>query len=135
MGCVLRVSGRRFDVAAFLSRSRFKPCAVWRKGEARVGKRNPPKHTDSGFNLVLSDADGPSADQQIRDALRFLKRHRLALERLRDQPGVEQLTLDFGTSQRSGLAQFDHFPAALVSVAGELGMGIELSRYAIDGAS
>jgi hypothetical protein len=85
--------------------------------------------------LVVSNANGPRADRQIRDALRFLKRHRVALARLRDQAGVEDLTLDFGTHQRSGPAQFDHFPAALISLAGDLGMGLELSRYAVDGAS
>jgi hypothetical protein len=134
MGCVLRVSGRRFDVDAFLSRSRFKPCAVWRKGGQRPG-RKALKHTDSGFNLVVSEADGPRVDIQIQDAVRFLKRNRTALAELRNQPGVEHLILDFGIQQRSAPAQFDHFPAALVAVAGELGMGLELSRYAVDDAS
>jgi hypothetical protein len=85
--------------------------------------------------LVVSDADGPTVDRQIRDALLFLKRHRAALARLRNQRGVDELTLDFGIWQRSGPAQFDHFPAALISAAGELGMGLELSRYAVDAAS
>jgi hypothetical protein len=135
MACVLRASGRGFDAAAFLAGTHFKPCAVWRKGEARLGRPRSKKHTDSGFNLVVSAADGHGTKRQIRDVLRFLKRHRGILTQLRDSSGIENVILDFGIWQRSGLAQFDHFPAALVSIAGELGMGLELSRYAVDASA
>jgi hypothetical protein len=39
--------------------------------------------------------------------------------------------LDFGVPQRDAVAQFDQFPADLVCAAGELRMGLELSRYAV----
>ena len=43
--------------------------------------------------------------------------------------GVEQLTLDFGIADREVAAQFDYFPPELLLAAGQLGIGIEISRY------
>jgi CTP:molybdopterin cytidylyltransferase MocA len=132
--CILRVSGRRFDVDAFLQRSTLTPCTVWRKGDPRRAGRKTPAHSDSGFNVAVPGSSDQSLERQARAALRFLKRNHGTLVLLRDQPGVEHRTLDFGMAQRSGVAQFDHFPAELVSAAGALGMALELSRYEVDDA-
>ncbi len=101
--CVLRASGRNFEVAKFLSRSKSKRCAVWRNGEVRAGGSGSKRkrHTDSRFNLVVSDADESAGSKQSRDPLRFLERHHVTLRRLRDFLGVQSIILNFGVWQRS----------------------------------
>ena len=51
---------------------------------------------------------------------------------MRAFPGVEGITLDFPIELRIGKsvwAQSDRFPASLVTIAGELGLNLELSIY------
>src|SRR5262245_28464993 len=55
---------------------------------------------------------------------------------LRAAPGVEDMRLDFPLDLRidreTVMAQFDYFPPELVSLAGALGLGLELSIYPVD---
>ena len=125
-GCVLRVSGKAFAPEAFLAPSGLVACKVWHKGE-RV--RNDRIATTSGCNIVVSDADDLLT--QVREALAFLHRHQGDFARLANTSEVDALVLDFGVAQRDAAAQFDRFPAELVRAAGELGMSLELSRYAV----
>ena len=81
------------------------------------------------MNIEVSTADFTKLKRQIRDAMFFLSRNRLALRRLARIAGVEELTLDFGVADRAVAAQFDYFPPELLAVAGSLGIGIEVSRY------
>jgi hypothetical protein len=51
--CLLTISGRAFDVDAFLAQfPRLKPTACWRRGEARFRK---PAHENSGLFLALRE--------------------------------------------------------------------------------
>jgi hypothetical protein len=73
---------------------------------------------------------------QARDAVAFLKDHADELNVLRAAPGVENMRLDFPLDLRidreTVMAQFDYFPSELVSLAGALGLGLELSIYPVD---
>jgi hypothetical protein len=80
-------------------------------------------------NIQVSGADFANLKGQIRDSVSFLSRHRVALRRLKQIEGVEDLTLDFGVADRDVAAQFDYFPPDLIAAAGSLGIGIEVSRY------
>ena len=55
---------------------------------------------------------------------------------LRAAPGVDDMRLDFPVDlridRRKVLAQFDYFPPDLVSRAGAVGLGLELSTYPKD---
>ncbi len=82
----------------------------------------------SGMRLNISDADGELAEE-ISDAFRFLAAHKCELERLRNFSGVSDVRLDFGYYRRAVVAQFDYFPPELLALAGNLGIGIELSLY------
>ncbi|MFZ2490148.1 MAG: hypothetical protein WA208_01555 [Thermoanaerobaculia bacterium] len=84
------------------------------------------------MNIEVSDADFTNLKRQIRDAVSFLARNRLALRRLARIAGVEELTLDFGIAERDVGAQFDYFPPELITAAGSHGIGIEISRYRTD---
>ena len=126
-GCVLRVSGKAFAADEYLAGSILVTCKVWRAGEPL--RSNRPASVTSGFDVVVSDAD--DLPTQVSEAVLFLHRHHGDLVRLTATAGVDELVLDFGVPQRDAAVQFDRFPAALVRAAGELRMGLELSRYAV----
>src|SRR5262249_55614668 len=68
---------------------------------------------------------------QVADAIEFLKEYEKALTTLRAIPGVDDIRLDFPVDLRidrqTVMAQFDYFPPELVSRAGAIGSGLELS--------
>jgi hypothetical protein len=135
--CVLRVTGRQLDVDQHLAVSGLMPDKVFRAGEPRFmsqpdGKRNEV----SGFTVEVSRGSWSSLDDQTNDAMAFLKQHEDALTKLRADPDVEDMRLDFRIDLRidrkNVMAQFDYFPPELVSRAGALGLGLELSVYPAD---
>lgn len=88
-------------------------------------------NTTSGFNVVVSDAEFSEFTRQVEDTIAFLTTHRGELERLGAAPGIEELWLDFGIERRDVMLQCDQFPPELIRLAGQLGMGIELSQYPV----
>jgi hypothetical protein len=82
MSCVLRVSGRDFDVDSFLNESALKPLVVSHRGEQLyTGSR---VEEQSGMNLSVSEREFSDLPGQIEDAVRFLKQNAKELGRLRD---------------------------------------------------
>jgi hypothetical protein len=133
--CVLRVSGEEFDPDSFLAGSNLQPCKIFRRGEARLPKSAPsgPKYAKSAINLAVSDRSWSELPAQMKDAEEFLTANRSELDRLTNSPGVTDATLDFPVELRINgetvVAQCDRFPASLVSIAGALGIALELSIY------
>src|SRR5260370_18525953 len=70
-GCVLRATGAKFDVDAFLSESPFRPATAYRKGQRRRPASRGTQ-TASGFNVVVTDTDDPP-EKQIEYARTFLR--------------------------------------------------------------
>ena len=135
--CVLRVSGKHLDVDAQLAASGLTPDRVFRAGEPRRSSRHGgERNEESGFTVEVSRASWSGLEGQASDAIAFLKRHGDALSILRAAPGVEDIRLDFPIDLRidreTVMAQFDYFPPELVSLAGALGLGLELSIYPVD---
>lgn len=135
--CVLRVSGKKFDPARYLASSRLKPYSVFRVGEPRFTSQ--PKgetHDVSGFKVDVSRCSRDNLAGQVADAIAFLKKHKQTLARLRSNPEVEDIRLDFPLDLRIDrekvFAQFDYFPPELVSLAGAVGCGLEMSIYPRD---
>ncbi len=126
-GCVFHVSGVNFNADSFLAESDLRPYRVHRRGE--IGRRSK-QHSDSGFSLDVSDADGDLA-AEIADAINFLSKHEAELTRLRSQAGVSDMRLDFGYYRRDVFLQCDYLPPELLARAGGLSIGIELSLYPI----
>lgn len=123
--CVFRVTGKEFDAELHLALSGFTACRVFRAGEPRSksypeGKRNEV----SGFTVDVSRHSGNNLPGQVIDAIAFLKEHEQAIAKLRSAPGVDDIRLDFPIDLRIDrqkvMAQFDYFPAELVSRAGAL---------------
>ncbi|GAC1472091.1 MAG: hypothetical protein NVSMB9_18930 [Isosphaeraceae bacterium] len=133
MSAVLRVFGEEFEPDGFCATTTLQPCHLYRKGEPKFPASQPNgRHNDkSGINFVASEADFDEFPRQVEEATAFLLLHRQELSRLRDFPGVEDMTLDFGIARRDVLVQCDHLPPTLLRAAGELGIGIELSQYPV----
>lgn len=134
--CVLRVSGRKLEPERFLARSTLKPYSVFRMGEPVVKSRPDRVYEASGFKVDVSRSSWDSLEGQVMDAVAFLKKHKQTLTQLQLSPEVEDIRLDFSidlrVDRRKVFAQFDYFPPALVSLAGALGFGLELSIYPRD---
>ena len=135
--CVLRVTGKKFDAETHLALSGLTAHDVFRAGEPRSksqpdGKRNQL----SGFTVDVSRDSWADLRGQVADAIAFLKEHEQALIVLRSTPGVDDIRLDFPVDLRidrqNVMAQFDYFPPELVSRAGALGLGLEISIYPRD---
>ena len=82
-----------------------------------------------GFTVVVSDASGDAFAQQIRDAIEFLRMHKEEVARLMRFEGLEGVELDFGVHQKNGFLQSSYLSPELLSMAGALGIGIEISIY------
>ncbi|HEX9502392.1 MAG TPA: hypothetical protein VGA10_12135 [Thermoanaerobaculia bacterium] len=128
-GCVLRATGAKFDVDAFLSESPFRPATVYRKGQRRRPASRGTQ-TASGFNVVVSDTDDPP-EKQIEYALTFLRDQQGEILRLVRFGGVEEIVLDFGIPQNEIATRSARFPADLLVAAGALGIDIHVSFYLV----
>jgi hypothetical protein len=135
--CVLRVTGQHFDPNSFLASSGLRADKVFHAGEPRFSSRPAGERFDeSGFRVDVSHASWASLSGQVSDAIRYLTDNEEVLARLRSTPGIDDMRLDFPVDLRIDrkkvMAQFDYFPPELVSRAGALGFGIELSIYPPD---
>lgn len=127
-GCVLRASGKTFDVDAFLKGSHFEPSVVYRKGQRRK-PASRGSQASSGFNLNVSEKDEPAG--QVEDALDFVRENRDELLRLGRFGGVDDVILSFAIAQREFVAHSAQLPAELLTLAGSLGIDIHVSSYLV----
>jgi hypothetical protein len=128
--CVLRADGDSFEPREFLLLSTLDPCNVFRKGER---KSETTTWHSSGLTVPVSECEFDDFEGQIRDAISFLTVHKDELWRLRSFPGVDEVELDFPVHRRDVFVQSQSFPSELVALAGELGLGLELSIYVSNG--
>jgi hypothetical protein len=134
MSCVLRAYGADFDVDAFLATCEFEPIAVFRKGEPRFPASQPegPRNQRSAVNFEASGADFSELELQMEEALAFVRQHQAFITRLREFPGVEGMTLDFGAEiHPPGWSSFN-FASELLLAFGTLGISLELSVYPVE---
>ena len=126
-GCYFRASGDEFDVDSFLIGSSLDVDEVYHKG-----KRNGPKgkaQRFTGLSVWVSE-DSFSLKTQIPQVIAFLQENERELSRLAEFPGVTELLLDFAYERRAGAAiQSDRLPPELLTLAGGLGITIELTLY------
>jgi len=134
MSCILRASGKNFDVDKFLSQTKLQPCAVFKKGKPKYQARPKGKKNEfSGINIEVSNADFNQLDQQIQDAIKFLQKNKDEVRNLIDFLGLDsESEIDFAIEKRNVRAQTDYFPPKLLVLAGTLGLGIRLSIYPCD---
>ena len=131
---MLRASGDDFDVDAFLSTCALEPVAIFKKGERRFKSSQPdaPKRQSSGLNFEASAADFSALDIQMEEALVFIQEQHAFIAGLREFPGVESVSLDFGAEiHPPGWCSFN-FPSKLMLACGSLGVSLTLSVYPIE---
>ncbi len=68
----------------------------------------------------------------MKNAIEFLSESVSEVRRLTAFPDVTGVVLDFGIAWRDVGAQFDHFPAELVRLAGSSGIALEMSHYSVN---
>jgi len=130
-GCVLRVQSKTLDVQILINASHLRPIAIHRKGHLRV-PGSPYVSRASGFNVEVGRGNDGRVERQSRDAIRFLKRHAAGLRRLRRCQSFAGMTLDFGLYDRTTEERpwpSYRLPSALIELAGEHGIEIQLSFY------
>ena len=137
MSCILTISGRNFDVDAFIDTTKLRPYKKNYKGQPKFKtKPDGEKLIRSSLSIETSKADFDNLKKQIADTIRFLKRNQDKLSHISSTKGIEFAVLDFGIDlridRRKVLTQSDTFPSELLKFAGDLGLDIELSIYPVD---
>ena len=131
--CVLRVSSRRKTLSDFLASSGMPYYESHDKHEIqKIGTDKGKPFSDSGFKSDVSTKGFDDLNGQVKDAIQYLKRHKSKIVQLREVFKVKDITLDFPIDLRIGekiVVQFDYLPPQLISLAGKLGIGIEISIY------
>ncbi len=132
MSCVLRVSGESLDPLALRTIVGLKPDRIWQKGTPR-SKSNLDRRLfeNSGASYVVSHAGLRDFDQQILDAIDFLKRHHSCLEALRSLPGLDDFTLDFGIELRETVPHSDFLTHEFLQAVADTGLSLLLSHYPV----
>ena len=129
-GCFLRVLGDAFDPESFLQTAKLSSFSVFRKGY--LSGRQPRPHQTSGFSCEVSSSD-TNLQTQINEAIKFIRRYRDDLIRLRNDATVESCYLDFANDCRLNeltvCVQRDFLPSELLFAAGECGLGICLTQF------
>ena len=131
MSCMLRIGSPRLNIDRLLEVVSLPPARVFRRGERRFPKSKRLKRvlTFSGANFEVSNAGFDDLSGQIRDAVRYLKKHRRALRKLMRFPGAKGVTLDFGIRKRDDFVKSLVLPPNLLLAAGSLGLEIEITEY------
>jgi aralkylamine N-acetyltransferase len=132
--CVLRVSSNRETLAEFLSNTQIPFYESHDKNTlVKRGRKKGQPYGHAGFQSVVSKKEWDDLPGQIQDAIRFLQRYQADLTQLRNKFNVADVRLDFPYNLRIGrnniAVQFDFLPAALISLAGGLGIGITMSLW------
>lgn len=131
MSCILRVSGEFLDTSALLSIVDLEPNRIWQKGEPRLKSRpNGLLNKSSGVTFIASNASFRDFDTQLLEATEFLNRNQDCLERIRNFPSVDDMTLDFGIALRDVAIQSDRLTPEFLRAASSTGVAVELSHYA-----
>ena len=124
--CIFAASGLSFDVDEFLKTSNLKPRVVYHKGEVAALERQT--RPDTGFILTISQDEGEDLQFQFKEALRFLNVNESELKRCR-QFGAEDLRMVFTYPVMDIFEHSEFLPPKLVSLIGQLQMGIELTSF------
>ena len=135
MSCILRITGVKFDVDAFVTKSKVRPYKIFYKGEARIKtKPHGAKSAHSGLAIEVSKAAMDDFKGQIKDAIRFLARNREKLRYISKFKEIQHAVLDFGITRKIDgdvpLIGSHLLPNRLLQLAGEAGVSVELSFYA-----
>ena len=137
MPCNLTIIGENLDIDALIFESKLRGYSKHYKGQPRFkSKPDGIKLTHSQVSTQTSKADFNDLDKQIEDTIKYLKRNIDKLNIIHQTKEIDLAVLDFGINLRIDkkkvLLQSDRFPNELLKLAGDIGLGIELSIYPIE---
>ena len=130
--CILKIYNDSKSFRPFSQETEIPVYSVLDKGEYR-NKKKTRKMENYSISLDVSDREWDDFDGQVSDAVQFLKVHRVTLKKLLNTAGTTDAYLDFPIYSRLNKEianQNDHLPRELISLAGELNLGIEMAQYA-----
>ena len=125
MSCILRVSGKNLDIEKAIELF-SDPSNIWNKGSRN---RRGEVLEENIVTWVMSDADFDQLDLQIEEVIELLVDYQECLDSLMKNVGVESAYLDFGYATKEVAIQGEYLEPKLLRLAGNLGIGILLSRY------
>jgi len=102
------------------------------KGEQPEIGNEESTYEDYGFCCDVSDRDWCDVEGQIIDMISFLEVYSYILEKLKQTHDIDDWRFDLPyecTLNKKDFSQFNYLPPQLIKLAGELGIGIELSMY------
>ncbi len=126
MSCIFRINGNELileDLLSLLS----KPEKLFRKGEEK-GKKVIQKNS---ANYLVSEADFDQFQNQKQDAIKYLQKNNKTLREVMALSGVESACLDFAVEESESFTQSKYFEPELLKLAGNLGIGIEITMYPV----
>ncbi|MBW7912659.1 MAG: hypothetical protein H3C54_02900 [Taibaiella sp.] len=131
MSCVLRIMGVDFDPDGFEIKSGLSLGRKLYKGTPRFkSKPDSEKAQHSVISFVVSSADFHSPEKQIEDAKNYLIINKDGLSHILNDKSIQHAFLDFGLQfYPDRVTQSIYLPHDIVSPAGALGIGIEISLY------
>lgn len=131
MSCILRITGKDFDVDVFVLQSKISPYDKFYKGLPRIeSKPESEKLNFSGCSLEVSKAGFDNFKQQIQDAIDYLNSHQQELQYINTTPEIQYATLDFGVEYDTNkFTQTQYLPKELLKLCADLGIDIEISIY------
>ncbi|MCB2379097.1 hypothetical protein LGH70_15965 [Hymenobacter sp. BT635] len=128
----LQFSATNFDVESLRGGLELELEEIHKQGEPLyVGG---PPYSNSGFLITYSKADFDSFQQQIEDAIAFIKKHKHDLKLLGDLkaslPDSEYVfCFCIHTRMSNDYLQEDQFPNELLKLLGEIGAGLSLTQF------
>ena len=101
MPCNLVILGKNLDIDAFISKSKLRGYSKIHKGEPKFkSKPDGKKVAHSRIAIQTSKAEFDDLEKQIKDTIRYLKRHKAKLSYIKQVKEIDLALLDFGIKLR-----------------------------------
>jgi hypothetical protein len=134
MSCNLIILGKNLDIDGLIRKSKLRGFTKIYKGQpALKSKPQGRKITHSQIGIQTSKAAFNDLKKQIKDTIRFLKKHKGNLKMIKETDEIDLAFLDFATDLRIDNKkvhfQSVRFPTELLQLAGDIGLELEISVY------
>jgi hypothetical protein len=132
--CFLKAYSSQTSFKAFAQSTAIPIFSCYDKGEKIFGKEGVYQRHRISFDV--SDAEWDEISGQATDAMAFLEKWSAEIIEFQSKHQIDEFYLDFPLESKLGSEQNDlgeqtsRFPSHLISLAGNLGIAIELRMYA-----
>lgn len=132
--CILKVYSDFDSFKPFKESVIIPVYSTFEKGDFKYGSSGV-RQKDYRISFDVSDKDWDDFNGQVQDAISFLEKYQKELKILFSSNRISDAYLDFPIYSRLTddiVNQNDHLPRKLVSLAGNISIGIEMSIYSKD---